>query len=49
MFFPEAQVRMWLYPEPTNMRKSFHGLSALVKEKLSEDPLSGQLFVFDNH
>lgn len=48
MFFPEAQVRVWLYTEPTDMRKSFDGLAALVKEKLAEDPLSGQLFVFIN-
>ena len=48
MFFPEAQLRVWLYTEPTDMRKSFDGLSALVKEKLIGDPLSGQLFVFVN-
>lgn len=48
MFFPEDQVRVWLYTEPTDMRKSFAGLSALVKEKLMENPLSGQLFVFIN-
>jgi len=48
MFFPESQIRIWLYTHPTDMRKSFDGLSALVKEKLSEDPLSGQLFVFIN-
>jgi len=48
MFFPEAQVRVWLYTEPTDMRKSFDGLSALVKEKLLADPLSGQIFVFVN-
>ncbi len=30
------------------MRKSYNGLSALVKTKLHEDPLSGQLFVFIN-
>lgn len=30
------------------MRKSFDGLSALVRSKLDEDPLSGQLFVFVN-
>ena len=47
-FFPEDQVRVWLYTEPTDMRKSFAGLSAMVKEKLSENPLSGQLFVFIN-
>lgn len=30
------------------MRKSFNGLSALVRNKLIENPLSGQLFVFSN-
>jgi len=48
MFFPEGQVRIWLYTRPTDMRKSFDGLSVLVKEQLCEDPLSGQLFVFVN-
>jgi transposase len=48
MFFPEDQVRVWLYTQATDMRKSFDGLSALVKEKLAADPLSGQLFVFIN-
>ena len=48
MFFPESQVRVWLYNRPTDMRKSYDGLSALVKSKLQEDPLSGQLFVFIN-
>jgi transposase len=48
MFFPESQVRIWLYTRPTDMRKSFDGLAALVKHCLQEDPLSGQLFVFIN-
>ena len=30
------------------MRKSYDGLSVLVKQKLKEDPLSGHLFVFIN-
>jgi len=30
------------------MRKSYNGLSAMVKNLLSEDPLSGQLYVFIN-
>jgi len=46
MFFPESQVRIWLYTRPTDMRKSYDGLSALVKQQMQEDPLSGQLFVF---
>ena len=46
--FPESWVRVCLYNKPTDMRKSYDGLSALVKNKLLEDPLSGQLFVFIN-
>jgi len=30
------------------MRKSFRGLSALVRNQLKHDPLSGQYFVFVN-
>ena len=48
MLFPEAQVRVWLYTLPTDMRKSYDGLSALVRNKLHEDPASGHLFVFMN-
>lgn len=48
MLLPESGVRLWLYAPPTDMRKSFDGLSALVRQKLAEDPTSGQLFVFIN-
>lgn len=48
MFFPESRVRVWLYTRPTDMRKSFDGLAALVKNALGEDPTSGHLFVFIN-
>lgn len=48
MLFSEANVRVWLCTEPVDMRKSFNGLSALVKHRLSEDPLSGHLYVFVN-
>lgn len=48
MFFPEGCVRVWLYGRPTDMRKSFDGLSALVKHALGEEPTSGQLFAFIN-
>lgn len=41
-------MKVWLCTEPTDMRKQFDGLSALVKHQLNEDPLSGQLFVFIN-
>ena len=48
MFFPEGQIRVQLYGRPADMRKSFDGLSALVRQELRCDPLSGQLFVFVN-
>ena len=48
MVYPEASVSLWLYRQPTDMRKSFDGLIALVVNQLSRDPLSGDLFVFLN-
>jgi len=48
MFFPEGQIRVHLYALPADMRKSFDGLSALVRHSMGLDPLSGRLFVFIN-
>ena len=48
MFFPEVQVRVFLYGEPVSMRLSFDGLYALTRHRLQQDPLSGHLFVFIN-
>ena len=39
-------VRIWLCTQPTDMRKSFDTLAALVRQALGEDPLGGGLFVF---
>ncbi len=39
-------VRILLSTQPTDMRKGFDSLAALVREELGEDPLSGHLFVF---
>ena len=46
MFFPEGQIRVQLYGQPVDMRKSFDGLSALAAHAMGLDPLSGALFVF---
>jgi len=46
MFFPESTLRVHVYGEPVDMRKSFDGLYALVRHRLALDPLSGALFVF---
>ena len=41
-------TRIFLAAGPTDMRKSFEGLSDLVRSRLNSDPLSGHLFVFAN-
>jgi len=46
MFFPEGQIRVFLYGEPTDMRRSFDGLQALTRHAMSHDPLDGSLYVF---
>lgn len=49
MFWPgEESLRVWLCRHPTDMRKSYDGLSALVKHQLGQNPLGGDLFVFVN-
>jgi transposase len=48
MFFPEGQIRVHLYGEPCDMRKSFDGLQALTRQALKMDPLDGALYVFVN-
>ena len=40
--------RVFLCTAPTDMRKSFDGLSCLVRDHLAHDPLAGDLFVFRN-
>ncbi len=41
-------TRVFLAVEPTDMRKGFDGLFALVENVIREDPFSGHLFVFRN-
>jgi transposase len=43
-----ATVRIWLCAQPTDLRKSFDGLAAIVRDALGGDPLSGNVFVFRN-
>jgi transposase len=48
MFFAEAQIRVHLYGQPTDMRKSYDGLQALARHAMGRDPLDGALYVFVN-
>ena len=40
--------RYYLHREPTDMRKSFDGLSGLVKQKMELNALAGDVFIFIN-
>ncbi len=46
MFFPESRVRVYLYGQAVDMRKSFDGLSAIARAAFTQDPTAGDLYVF---
>lgn len=48
MFFPEQQVRVFLYGQPVDMRRSYDGLYAIARHAMQQDPLAGHLFAFIN-
>lgn len=43
-----SNVQVYLCTAPTDMRKSYDGLSALVASAMGKDVLSGHLFLFLN-
>jgi len=48
MFCLNSSHRYHLYRGACDMRKSFNGLSGLVRNQLGRDPASGEVFVFLN-
>lgn len=42
----ESSRKYYLYDKPTDMRKSFHTLGAIVRNQMEADLLSGAGFVF---
>jgi len=46
MISPRPQL--WLYTQPTDMRKSFNGLIGLVRNKLKREPSNGHGYLFVN-
>lgn len=46
MFFPEGQVRVFVYGPPVSMRVSFDGLYALARHVILRAPWSGNFFEF---
>ena len=47
MIIPAA-VKLFVYMDATDMRKGFNGLSALVINEMSQDPLTGNFYIFRN-
>ena len=43
-----SATRIYLAVGATDMRKSFEGLSGIIRQRLRQDPLSGHLFLFCN-
>lgn len=43
-----AATRVFVAIAPVDLRQSFNGLYAAVRQQLQQDPLSGHLFVFTN-
>jgi len=48
MFLPSAGTAVLLYRLPTDMRKSFCGLSGIIRDQLGCEPTDGTLFLFIN-
>jgi transposase len=48
MFFAEGQIRVHLYGQPTDMRKSYDGLQAFARHAMGRDPLDHALYIFVN-
>jgi transposase len=48
MLRPDNDVRVYLYADPVDMRKSIDGLSALVEQEMVLSPNIEALFVFCN-
>lgn len=46
--FNQSTRRIFAFSEPVDMRRSFDGLLAILANALSEDPLTGDIYVFVN-
>jgi len=48
MFALTESHRFFLFSKPTDMRKSFDGLSGLIINGMKRNPLSGDVYIFVN-
>jgi transposase len=43
-----SMPRIYLYRDPVDFRKSYHGLAAIVEQELGDNPFDGALYAFTN-
>jgi transposase len=48
MIMDLSKARIFVRPGSTDLRKAINGLSAIVQEKMKEDPFSGSVYLFCN-
>jgi transposase len=48
MFTLSSSHKFHLFSQPTDMRKSFDGLSGLIRNTLESNPCNGDVFIFIN-
>lgn len=48
MFALSSDLKFHLYNQPTDMRKSFDGLSGIIQNILGNNPQNGNVFMFIN-
>ena len=48
MFTLSSSNKFHLHIQPTDMRKSFDGLSGIIQNNLERNPLNGDVFIFIN-
>ena len=48
MIFDLSQIKVFLRPGTTDLRKAANGLSLIVQEGIKQDPFNGSVFLFCN-
>ena len=48
MILDLSKTRIFVRPGQTDLRKAVNGLSAIVQEKMKQDPFNGSVYIFCN-
>jgi len=48
MIGANRNVRVWAYTKPCDLRRSYDGLAAIVRDSMARELMAGDLFVFIN-